>query len=203
MNATLRRLATIALLGCSPLAWPAGPAGPTHAIPAFTVGAGAGDAASATYRLSGSLGAAASSVPGGSAANRLRPGFLGAVVDLTRGCLLDVDGNGTVDALTDGLMVLRAMFGLTGTAVTNGAVGANAQFTTWAQIQPRIRFSALDVDGNGTTDALTDGLMIVRAMFGLTGTAVTSGAVAAGAPRATWGDIRAHLNATCAVNFGS
>ncbi len=52
-------------------------------------------------------------------------------------CELDVDGNGTIDALTDGLLVLRAMFGLTGTAVTNGAIGAgNPSRTTWAQIQP-------------------------------------------------------------------
>ena len=30
------------------------------------------------------------------------------------GCLLDIDGNGTIDALTDGLLLLRSMFGLTG-----------------------------------------------------------------------------------------
>jgi hypothetical protein len=30
--------------------------------------------------------------------------------------------------------LIRAMFGLTGTSVTNGAVGANATRTTWAQI---------------------------------------------------------------------
>jgi hypothetical protein len=52
------------------------------------------------------------------------------------GCSLDVDGNGAKDALTDGLLIVRAMFGLTGTAVTDGAVGADAARTTWAQIQP-------------------------------------------------------------------
>jgi hypothetical protein len=52
------------------------------------------------------------------------------------GCGLDVDGNGAIDALTDGLIVLRAMFGLTGTAVTNGAIGGGAARSTWAQIQP-------------------------------------------------------------------
>ena len=30
------------------------------------------------------------------------------------GCLLDIAGNGTIDALTDGLLLLRSMFGLTG-----------------------------------------------------------------------------------------
>ena len=38
--------------------------------------------------------------------------------------VLDIDGNGTTDALTDGLMLLRAMFGLTGVAVTNNSVGS-------------------------------------------------------------------------------
>jgi hypothetical protein len=52
------------------------------------------------------------------------------------GCSLDVDGNGAKEALTDGLIILRALFGLTGTAVTNGAIGAGAARTTWAQLQP-------------------------------------------------------------------
>jgi len=52
-------------------------------------------------------------------------------------CDLDVDGNGSIDALTDGLMILRAMLGLKGTAVTNGAIGGGSPTrTTWAQLQP-------------------------------------------------------------------
>ena len=52
-------------------------------------------------------------------------------------CTLDLDDNGSVDALTDGLMLLRAMLGLTGTTVTNGAIGGGTPTrTTWAQIQP-------------------------------------------------------------------
>jgi len=55
----------------------------------------------------------------------------------TTPCSLDVDGNNSIDPLTDGLMMLRAMFGLTGTAVTNGAVGGGSPSrATWAQIQP-------------------------------------------------------------------
>ena len=54
---------------------------------------------------------------------------------LGSGCTLDADGNNNIDALTDGLVMLRAMFGLTGTTVTTGAVGANATRSTWAQIR--------------------------------------------------------------------
>jgi hypothetical protein len=51
-------------------------------------------------------------------------------------CTLDVDGNHSLDALTDGLVIVLAMFGLTGTAVTYAAIGGGATRTTWAQIQP-------------------------------------------------------------------
>ena len=54
---------------------------------------------------------------------------------VTPDCTLDADGNGTVDALTDGLMMLRAMFGLTGTSVTNGAIGPNAGRNSWTAIR--------------------------------------------------------------------
>ena len=59
----------------------------------------------------------------------------------------------------------------------------------------------LDVDGDGTPDALTDGLMIVRALFGLTGSSVTTGVVAAGAPRNNWTLVRNFLNGSCGANF--
>jgi hypothetical protein len=51
-------------------------------------------------------------------------------------CTLDVDGNSKIDALSDGLMLIRAMFGLTGTSVTNNAVGLGASRNTWALLQP-------------------------------------------------------------------
>jgi hypothetical protein len=39
--------------------------------------------------------------------------------------VLDVDGNGQLTALTDGLLLLRFFFGFTGTTLTSGAVGPN------------------------------------------------------------------------------
>jgi hypothetical protein len=59
----------------------------------------------------------------------------------------------------------------------------------------------LDVDGNNVVDALTDGLMILRAMFGLTGASVTNGAVGGGATRPDWATIRPYLNNICAATF--
>ncbi len=59
-----------------------------------------------------------------------------------------------------------------------------------------------DIDGNGTFNALTDGLMLIRAMFGLTGASVTAGAVGAGATRSSWPAIRGYLNGNCGTSFG-
>lgn len=49
------------------------------------------------------------------------------------GCNMDFDGNGSVTATSDGLIGLRALFGLTGTAVTNGALGAGARWS-WPEV---------------------------------------------------------------------
>src|SRR5258706_1551962 len=86
-------------------------------------------------------------------------------------CSFDVDDNGQIDALTDGLMILRAGFGLTGSALTQGALGTGANRTDPAAILAFINAnkSQFDLDGNGTFDALTDGLMLIRYPFGLSG----------------------------------
>lgn len=49
-------------------------------------------------------------------------------------CNMDFDGNGSVSATTDGLMGLRALLGLSGSAVTNGALGAGARWS-WPEIR--------------------------------------------------------------------
>jgi len=58
-----------------------------------------------------------------------------------------------------------------------------------------------DIDGNGKVEALTDALLYMRALFGLTGTAVTDNAIGAGATRATWAQIRDHMNAQCGMSW--
>ena len=60
----------------------------------------------------------------------------------------------------------------------------------------------LDVDGSGgAPNGLTDGLILVRAMLGFTGTAVTTGAIFGTPPRNTWALIQPYLNANCGTNF--
>jgi hypothetical protein len=101
---------------------------------------------------------------------------------------IDVDGNGSYDPETDGLLMLRYLFELTGTALTSGAIGPGMPMRSMPaeilEFLNNIR-PLLDVDGNGQPDALTDGLLIIRHLFGLSGPALVIGAIGDGATRTT------------------
>lgn len=109
--------------------------------------------------------------------------------------ILDVDNNTAYDPSTDAVLVLRYLFGLTGTALTNDAIGSGAG--RFDPVQVRLYLvdirPMLDIDGNGQVDALTDGLMIMRYLLGLQGAALTGRAVGPGALRASSLDIDAYL----------
>ena len=96
---------------------------------------------------------------------------------------IDIDGNGQYDALTDGLLLLRGMFGLTGSALVDGAVASDALYTSEEEIKGRIDMLGdfIDIDDNGTNDALTDGLVILRYLFGLRGAVLVDGVIASDA----------------------
>jgi len=108
---------------------------------------------------------------------------------------IDLDGNEKYDALTDGLLLLRGMFGLDGSALVTGTVASDATYTASADIESRIATlgDLADIDGNGTIDALTDGLLTLRYLFGLEGDTLIAGVVASDATRTTAVDIEAHL----------
>ena len=108
---------------------------------------------------------------------------------------LDIDGNGKYNALTDGLLLLRGMFGLTGDGLIGGAVASDAVYTTSADIEARIAMlgTLADIDGNGDVSALTDGLLALRYLFGLKGDALISGVIASDATRTNSVEIEAHI----------
>ncbi len=108
---------------------------------------------------------------------------------------LDIDGNGQYDALTDGLLLLRGMFGLDGSALVTGTIASDAAYTESVDIEARIATLGVlaDIDGNGTIDALTDGLLTLRYLFGLEGETLIAGVVASDATRVTAVEIEAHL----------
>ena len=174
------------------------PSSDNYRTPSTAVNNGVGTMMSVNFALSSSVGDTTFTARQTSTGFVLSPGFWHSVIGVTQGCVLDLDGNQTISATTDGLMLLRAMFGLTGTAVTNGATATGAPRTTWEQIAPFVHLAALDIDGSGSALPASDGVMLLRAMFGLTGTAVTNGVVN---PGKTWTDVRAYLNTQCGGNF--
>lgn len=125
-------------------------------------------------------------------------------------CKTDVDGNGARLATSDGTMLLRAMLGLRGTAIT-----AASGISTTTQTHDRTERSArdyvstrmLDIDGDGVVSAERDGIILLRAMLGFTGANVTAGVNQTGATRTTWDtgatnqQIKAYLNTSCAAGL--
>ena len=99
----------------------------------------------------------------------------------------DIDDDGRADALTDGLFFLRYTFGLRGDALISGLTSSGSRYTTASDIERELgRHDASgDIDGDGNCDALTDGLLLLRYLFGLSGDTLTVGVVANDATRTT------------------
>ena len=97
----------------------------------------------------------------------------------------DFDGNGQVDALTDGLILLRYAFGVRGASLTDSVISPDSTMTS-GEVQVAVEKALViaDVDGDGNVDALTDGLIVLRYMFGLTGENIIDSVVSANATRA-------------------
>jgi|GEM_PF-1413209 len=114
-------------------------------------------------------------------------------------CALDADNNGSVGSFTDGVLALRWMLGMTGAAATTGALGPLAQRTLASDIATHLNAQKLDIDGDSSVDVATDGVLLLRALLGLSGSAVTANAVSACATRTTWAEIRLHLVNSCAL----
>jgi hypothetical protein len=101
-----------------------------------------------------------------------------------------------VGPLTDGLLVLRHGFGFSGGTIVTGAVGSGCGRCTGPEVTAYLNSIAgqLDIDDNGAFGALTDGLLVLRHLFGFTGATLVNGAVAANCNRCDAGEIDAYLD---------
>ncbi len=108
--------------------------------------------------------------------------------------ILDIDANVQYLADSDGVIILRYLFGLSGSALTTGALGTGFTRSGEPQMTNYLIniLPYLDVDGNGRVEASTDGLMIMRKLLGMSGTAITQGAMGTGGTRIP-GDIDAYI----------
>jgi hypothetical protein len=108
---------------------------------------------------------------------------------------LDVDGNGVADALTDGLLIIRYVFGFRGDTLIEGALPQDCTRCTAQEIETYLgdNITQLDVDGNATADALTDGLLVIRYVFGFRGDTLIEGALPQDCTRCTAQEIETYL----------
>jgi hypothetical protein len=107
----------------------------------------------------------------------------------------DFDQNGRVDALTDGLLFLRYAFNLRGSLLVGDGVVASDSPLTTAEIQSNLEKAEviMDIDGNGSIGALSDGLLLLRYMFGIPDEMLVNGVIAADASRSSAEDISQHI----------
>ena len=106
----------------------------------------------------------------------------------------DIDNDGNADALTDGLLLLRFSFGLTGDALTNGTISADSNLSpTEVEASANAIQAIADIDGNGSVDALTDGLLLLRYLFDVSGNSFINGAIATNATRLTEYEINQYI----------
>lgn len=101
----------------------------------------------------------------------------------------DIDGNGIIAADSDGLMLIRYQFGYRGSDLITGLIADGATRETAEEITAYLdqmnEFGLLDADGDGEVNALTDGVLAVRAQQGRTGEDLTRGAIGASATLTT------------------
>ena len=112
------------------------------------------------------------------------------------GCFsFDVDENLEAQPLTDGLLVIRHLFGFSGDSLTSGAVSGEANRDSSEAIAGYLTDadSELDIDGDGESKPLTDGLLLIRYLFGFSGDSLISGAIGSGAERDTAEEVEAYI----------
>ena len=112
------------------------------------------------------------------------------------GCFsFDVDESMKAQPLTDGLLVIRHLFGFSGDSLTSGAVSGDATRDASDTIASYLTNadSQLDIDGDGESKPLTDGLLLIRYLFGFSGDSLISGAIGSGAERDTAEEVEAYI----------
>lgn len=108
----------------------------------------------------------------------------------------DVDGNGTTKPFSDALLAVRYLFGFRGDKLLNEAIESTAIRKTANEIETYLKdnLNYFDIDGDGETKPLTDGLLLIRYLLGFTGTALTDRAIGTNATRKISANIIAYID---------
>jgi Right handed beta helix region/Dockerin type I domain len=117
-------------------------------------------------------------------------------------CNLDLDGNGSVGAASDALLLRRylanSQINIDLTQHVRGVGGDRAFSEIQTSVEAMRGTLAIDVDGDGVANE-KDALLVLRALLGFTGSSVTNGVSLANSARGDWTSIRSWLNTQCAL----
>ena len=108
----------------------------------------------------------------------------------------DIDASGRAEPLTDGLIILRYLFGFSDQSLVSGVIATGATRTNAPDITAYLEVHAaeLDIDNDGELQPLTDGLLLLRYLFGFSEASLIDGAISQSASRPDATDISAYLS---------
>ena len=111
-------------------------------------------------------------------------------------CNLDIDNNGSTGALSDGLLLLRYLFGSRSTQLIVDTLDNGSLRNKASDIEIYIEtcLPVFDVDADGETDPLSDGLLVLRYLFEFRADTLIDNAVSSNATRNTASDIENYLS---------
>ncbi len=107
--------------------------------------------------------------------------------------VLDFNSDNFQDSSKDGKLVLRHMFGLRDEQLVRDINQSGLGSSSIAKKIDALD-KQLDIDGNGTIDALTDGLLLYRYLDGQRGQSLITGVISSDATRKSFDEIETYLN---------
>jgi hypothetical protein len=115
---------------------------------------------------------------------------------------LDRDSARLIEPAVEGLLYLRYLLGFRGASLIADIAFTGTPLTA-TQAENRIgrQLAELDVDGDGATLAMRDGMILLRSMLGLKADAVTESAVNPAGTRNNWDAIQSHLRYVCGAAY--
>jgi hypothetical protein len=121
-------------------------------------------------------------------------------------CNFDVDRSSGVRAATDGVMIARYLRNVRGDAIVSSAKqGSLSNSAIESNIAAQANANHFDIDGNGVTQAATDGVLLIRALLGFNDSALIAGALGTAPTSGSWRNtasaIRAYLVTNCGVTL--
>lgn len=130
---------------------------------------------------------------------------IGTINESERAGKIDIDGDMNAQALTDGLLAIRYLAGFSGDTLVNGAVnpaGSRGSAEDIVSHLAPLRSTMLDVDADGESKALSDGVLLLRYLAGFRGASLANNAVNTSGGRTAGDDIVEFL-ASFELNSGS